>query len=137
MKKGIAIILSLLLLLSSSGIAYSQHFCSGYEVMAKFTLGEMFLSCGMEMSSDSCDSSTETQSEKHCCDNEYTSVETDDTFSKTSFEVAFTSPAFITPDAVFAFQQAGIDADNVDFFADYSPPPLGKDIPVLYQIFLI
>jgi len=136
-KKFISIVLSCLLLLSSSGIAYSQHFCGGYEVMAKFTLGEMFLSCGMEMDSGSCETTMDTQSEKHCCDNEYTSVETDDTFAKASFEVTFSSYEFTAPVSEFPLQQAVLYTNNIDFFADYSPPPLGKDIPVLYQIFLI
>ena len=48
MKKTISIFLSILILASSSGIAYAQHFCSGMEMMAEVTLGEKHLSCGMD-----------------------------------------------------------------------------------------
>ena len=48
-QKVASVLLAFLMLLSSSGVTYAQHFCGDHEMMAKFTLGEAHLSCGMAM----------------------------------------------------------------------------------------
>ncbi len=135
MKSVISIALSLLLLLSSSGLTYAQHFCGDFEMMTKVTLGEEHLSCGMVMEDSSCgDEHTE---DHDCCDNEYTNVDTDDHFAKASFDIQFDTQFLIAFVSVFVLQQTRNFDNNLDFYKDYSPPPLGEDLQVLYDTFLI
>ena len=136
MKKLISILLTTLLLLSSSGVTYAQHFCGAYEMMSKITLGEAELSCGMEMKTSPCEE--EGQDEKHnCCDNEYTTVDVDDNFATTSFDFQLNPVFVIAFVSVFVMQETDNYNENIDFYKDYSPPPLGEDLQVLYDTFLI
>lgn len=131
--------MSLLLLLSSSGLTYAQHFCGDYEMMSKITLGEAHLSCGMEMMTSTCeDSHDDAHDDKHnCCDNEYTSINVDDNFATSSFDIQL-NPVFVVAFvSVFVKQDAKNYDQNLDYYKDYSPPPLGEDLQVLYDTFLI
>ncbi|MEM7085119.1 MAG: hypothetical protein AAF489_02995 [Bacteroidota bacterium] len=135
MKQVISIVLSLLLLLSSSGLTYAQHFCGEYEMMSKITLGEEHLSCGMEMMSSTCEDSHE--DDHNCCDNEYTTIDVDDNFATSSFDIQL-SPVFVIAFvSVFVVQEPYNYDQNFDYYKDYSPPPLGEDLQVLYDTFLI
>lgn len=91
-KQVISIVLSLLLLLSSSGLTYAQHFCGDYEMMSKITLGEAHLSCGMEMMSATCEDTHDAM--HNCCDNEYTAIDVDDNFATSSFDFQL-NPVFV------------------------------------------
>lgn len=128
--------MSFLLLLSSSGITYAQHFCGDYEMMSKITLGEEHLSCGM-MDMMQMDCEDESAEDHNCCDNEYTNVDTDENFAGVStvfqvhqnFVFAFVSTFVLnTP---FKYNT------NHKFYQDYRPPPLEKDLVVLHETFLI
>jgi hypothetical protein len=126
--------MSLLLLLSSSGIVYAQHFCGDYEMMAAITMGEKHLSCGMIMESTGCEDDS---FQNDCCDNEYTKIDVDDRFAKSDFEVDLYNnfiPAFTS---VFVFQLADITTAQKPTFKDYQPPPIERDLLVLYETFLI
>ncbi len=139
MKKAISIFLSVLLLASSSGIAYAQHFCSGHEMMAKVTLGEEHLSCGMKMMTPTpgCEEDTREEKDHSCCSNSYTQVETDENYAKTSFDVDLNTNFVAAFIHVFIPPQPDNYPDHLQTYTDYHPPPLDKDIPVLYQVFLI
>ncbi|NND63250.1 MAG: hypothetical protein HKN48_08660 [Flavobacteriaceae bacterium] len=135
MKRVVALFMSFLLLLSSSGIAYAQHFCGEFEMMAQITLGEKHLSCGMAMPMTSCDS--EEMEDHGCCDNEYTQVETDDTFAKVSFEFNFDLDFIPAPVSNFYTAEViKLPRDNTSYF-QYRPPPPKENIWVLYETFLI
>ncbi len=128
--------MSLLLLLSSSGITYAQHFCGDYEMMAKVTLGQEVLSCGMVTMNDP-DCEDESAEDHDCCDNKYTQIDTDDNFADASSDVQL-SPVFVASFvSVFLLHEAVVFNANNDHFKDYSPPPLGEDLCVLYETFLI
>ncbi|WP_271855139.1 HYC_CC_PP family protein [Patiriisocius marinus] len=135
MKQLISITLSLLMLLSSSGITYAQHFCGDFEMLAKVTLGLEHLSCGMTISESTCDS--ETQEDHDCCDNEYSQINTDENYTASDFNFQV-SPIFAaTFVSVFILQTETFINDQNTLFARYQPPPLIKDIPVLFETFLI
>ena len=134
-KQVISIVLSFLLLLSSSGLTYAQHFCGDYEMMSKITLGEAHLSCGMEMMSSTCE---DTHDDKHnCCDNEYTAIDVDDNFATSSFDLQLNPVFVIAFVSIFVVQEPDNYDQNLDYYKDYSPPPLGEDLQVLYDTFLI
>jgi len=136
MKRAMSIFLSVLLLVSSTGITYAQHFCGDYEMLAEVTLGEKHLSCGMKMEAPGCDEDGLAAMEHHCCENQYTQINTDDNFSKASFDVNLDVTFAVAFTSVFLLQIDNYPS-NVTFYKDYSPPPLSKDIPVFYQVFLI
>ena len=135
MSKIISILLSILLLASSTGITYAQHYCGEFEMLSKVTLGEEHLSCGMAMEFPSCDDN-DTQ-DHHCCDNQYTSVTTDDNFTKANFNLDFNQSVAIAFVSVFVLQQVIEYKTSLDSYTFYHPPPLIKNIRVLYETFLI
>ena len=139
MKKTISIFLSILMLASSSGIAYAQHFCSGMEMMAEITLGEKHLSCGMDMHTPETDCGDEDPTPKahDCCKNHITKIHTDDNFAKASFDLKLNKTFVATFVSVFVLQEVEITSAEKTFFADYSPPPLEQDFNILYETFLI
>lgn len=135
MQKVISIALSVLLLLSSTGITYAKHFCGDHEVLSEITLGEKHLSCGMKMEATAC--GDEKQEDHNCCKNKYEKVNTDDHFAKASFDVQLDVPFIASFITVFVMQQVPFTSQTQITYTDYHPPPLDKDIPVLYQVFTI
>ncbi|MFC7356655.1 hypothetical protein ACFQO1_03070 [Jejudonia soesokkakensis] len=135
MKQFISILLSIFLLASSSGVAYAQHYCGEYKMIEKLTLGEEHLSCGMVLADTSC--GDEHAEDHDCCDNEYTQVSTDDNFAKAHFDINFDSPFVAAFVSVFVLNVSLTEDASVTSYTDYNPPPLIKDIPVLYETFLI
>jgi hypothetical protein len=135
MSKLISVLLSVLLLLSGTGITYAQHYCGEFEMLSKVTLGEEHLSCGMVMEVPACE---EIDSEDHhCCDNQYTSVITDDNFVKASFVIDFHQSLALPFVSVFLLQPLVEYEIGLNHYHLYHPPPLYKNIPVLYETFLI
>lgn len=136
MQKTISILLTLLLLVSNSGVMLAQHFCGEYKMMEEITFGAKELSCGMGVHSD-CDN--EAAEDHDCCENEYERLGVDDDFNRldleekqvinTCFAASFT--AIFVLDVLFTSRQNAIN------FTAYLPPPLIKDIPVLYESYLI
>ena len=141
MNKIISIFLSFLMLASSSGIAYAQHFCGGLEMMSEITLGEKNLSCGMAMEADSlgsvCGEDTAHSEAHDCCDNHITKIQIDDNFAKASFNIDLTNTFIATFVSVFVLQEVEIASVDTNFFAEYTPPPLERDLNILYGTFLI
>ena len=134
-KKGLSILLALLILLSSSGIVYSQHLCGGVPMHAKITLGEAMLSCGMMTATPSCDAVT---IKKHsCCDNEYFKVTTDNHYSKAYFDIDFVSFEYV--ETAYFSQLVGTtpSKEALPTYLHYRPPPLEKDYQILLETFLI
>ncbi|SDE37311.1 hypothetical protein SAMN05421855_101312 [Ulvibacter litoralis] len=126
--------MSLLLLVSSSGIAYAQHFCGENEMMAQLTFGEQYLSCGM-MDGSVCEPPSITK--KQCCENEYTKVTTDSNFAKASLDISFNKVFVASFVSVFVIPSFVTYEASQPFVDTYRPPPLYKDISVLYETFLI
>ena len=127
------------MLASSSGIAYSQHFCSGMEMIAEVTLGEKQLSCGMEndIPDSHCGDKSTTLEAQDCCKNHITKIQTDDNFAKVAFDLKLNKTFVATFVSVFVLQEVEIDFAEKTFFADYNPPPLEQDLNILYETFLI
>ncbi len=135
MKKIFSFILSLLLLLSSTGITYAQHYCGDFVMMEKITFSEEALSCGMSMTEDDCGDESEITHD--CCDNQYTTVSTDDNFSQASFDVVLNDVFVASFVSVFILGDTTVANQELPQYSEYNPPPLLKDIPVLYETFLI
>ncbi|HET8809706.1 MAG TPA: hypothetical protein VFM65_05515 [Flavobacteriaceae bacterium] len=138
MQKLLSIFLSVLLLTSATNIAYGQHFCGGNLMKSMLTFSETTLSCGMEQMPTSCEKSASEQSvhEKSCCENELHQVQTDEHFSGSHFQFDFHKNFTFAFVSVFVLDEIGETAQKVEFF-NYYPPPIDKDVQVLYQVFLI
>ncbi|MGY8920427.1 MAG: HYC_CC_PP family protein [Flavobacteriales bacterium] len=136
MKQIISILLTLLLLISNTGITYAQHFCGGHQMMAKVTIGQERLSCGMALVKDLCDESH--QSDTHsCCNNLYTQVAFDDTVEQPIVEFQLTPVFDVDNNAIISSVSEILTLQKEVVYTLYNPPPLIKDFPVLFDTFLI
>ena len=136
MKQIISILLTLLLLISNTGITYAQHFCGGHQMMAKVTIGQERLSCGMALVKDLCDESH--QSDTHsCCNNLYTQVAFDDTVEQPIVEFQLTPVFDVDKNAIINSACEILTLQKEVVYTIYNPPPLIKDFPVLFDTFLI
>jgi len=135
-KQITSILLTLLLLISNTGITYAQHFCGGHQMMAKVTIGQERLSCGMAPVKDLCDDSH--QSDTHsCCNNLYTQVAFDDTVEQPIVEFQLTPPLKANTTTFSASVYEILTLQKEVVYTIYNPPPLIKNFPVLFDTFLI
>ncbi|MEP2935992.1 MAG: hypothetical protein ABJM06_13720 [Gilvibacter sp.] len=135
MQRILSILLSLLLLFSSTGITYAQHFCGEHMMMDGITLGKQDLSCGMVVQSDDCES--ESQEPMGCCDNEYTSVDTDDSVVTAEYVISYDLFSYTLPSSLFELLSWNIQESKETAYPCYRPPPNITDLQVAYQSFLI
>jgi len=135
-KQITSILLTLLLLISNTGITYAQHFCGGHQMMAKVTIGQERLSCGMAPVKDLCDDSH--QSDTHsCCNNLYTQVAFDDTVEQPTVEFQLTPPLKANTTTFSASVYEILTLQKEVVYTIYNPPPLIKNFSVLFDTFLI
>ncbi len=136
MKQIISILLTLLLLISNTGITYAQHFCGGHQMMAKVTIGQERLSCGMALVKDLCDESHQSYTHS-CCNNLYTQVAFDDTVEQPVLEFQLTPVFDVDNNAIISSVSEILTLQKEVVYTLYNPPPLIKDFPVLFDTFLI
>lgn len=138
MKRIISIFLAFMLLLGSSGIAYSRHLCGGMEMISKITVGEHDLSCEMdEKPAADCPDQDSEMDEHHCCENIVTKIQTDENFAKASFDTQLNNPFVAAFVSVFILQlQPEIPVEDFSL-KTYFPPIIEQDLNILYDTFLI
>jgi len=135
-KQLTSILLTLLLLISNTGITYAQHFCGGHQMIAKVTIGQERLSCGMAAVKDLCDETH--QSDTHsCCNNLYTQVAFDDTVEQPVVEFQLTPVFEVDNNAIISSVSEILTFQQEVVYTIYNPPPLIKDFPILFDTFLI
>ena len=105
-------------------------------MMAKVTIGQERLSCGMAPVKDLCDESH--QSDTHsCCNNLYTQVAFDDTVEQPIVEFQLTPPLKANTTTFSASVYEILTLQKEVVYSIYNPPPLIKNFPVLFDTFLI
>lgn len=127
---------------SHTSFAIGTHFCGGEAVETKIILGAEHLGCDMPGMEEPCDESKKATNKEGsfdkvpCCENEFQTFQSTNEFVKdaaqTTFNVEF-SVAFI-------YTKLNLDLfpkSTHQFYTEYIPPPLEKDILVLFQTFLI
>jgi hypothetical protein len=134
MKTIFSLILSLVILITSMGFTVSSHVCGGKKVKSVVSLGTADVSCGMEKKANNC--STKPIMKDNCCEDEFKLIQNDEDFTQQVTSVDF-SPHFLIAFVISYVELFDNETTETDFFADHSPPPLIKDIPVLMQTFLI
>lgn len=120
------------------GFALATHYCGGLAVESELVIGNTVLDCGMADMEIGCEvnSPLTTQIEKMtCCDNQYQSLDIDDDYKlsvQSEINIDFVAAFFVT------FFEFSFSSENEeDQYANYSPPILESDIPILHQVFLI
>ena len=105
-------------------------------MMAKVTIGQEQLSCGMAPVKDLCDDSH--QSDTHsCCNNLYTQVAFDDTVEQPIVKFQLTPPLKANTTTFSASVYEIITLQKEVVYSIYNPPPLIKNFSVLFDTFLI
>lgn len=77
------------------------------------------------------------EKEHHCCDNEYTQVETDKDFSPVQFSFDFDVSVATIFATIWLLTQTTIDDSTVDPITNYRPPPPKENLLVLFETYLI
>jgi len=134
MKIIFSVILGLVILATSMGFTVSSHFCGGKKVKTVLSIGCSDVSCGMEKNSNNC--ASKIQMKPDCCQDEYQLIQNDEDFSQQTTQFDF-SPKFLIAFIISYVDLFENETTEIDFFADHSPPPLIKDIPVLIESLLI
>ncbi len=139
MKKVIAISFALILLVSNISLTIGAHYCGGEVVKTRIMLGETHLDCGMAEMDETCNDFAGHGLEfdkPPCCENRYQTFQVDNDFN------SYPPLSILNVDFIIALVHSDIvvalfsKAKN-SFYTDYSPPPLIKDLPVLFRTFLI
>lgn len=142
MRQIISILLSFILLASHTNLTIGTHYCGGENIETKIIFGETHLGCGMMDMDEPCDviesyGNNETSFSKGpCCQNKFQTIYLSDDFVNDAIQ------STSNVDFALAFMYSTINFDifqrsNTQFYTEYISPPLEKDIPVLFQTFLI
>lgn len=133
-RKITAILLSLLILVMTSGFTISSHYCAGKRVKTVVGVSKEKGGCGMMESVNSCDSGSTMTS--NCCKDTFQEVKMVQDYTPTFEKAVEKNPAFALLFACTSYFQSDQKSAHPSEQA-YSPPPLIKDIPVFIQSFLI
>ncbi|CAN0106928.1 unnamed protein product, partial [Chrysoparadoxa australica] len=137
LRKIISISLLLIFLTSHLGLAVGTHYCGGISMQTDLMIGHKHLDCGMEDMQKECNQKeNEPRFEKvPCCENEYTSLDLTEDFNpainavNVDFAIAFISTYYqINPLAATIANRYQVK--------NY-PPPVERDVQILFQTFLI
>lgn len=133
MQKTISILLSLLLLLSTTGLTYGQHFCEGIVVDKSLALGFETMSCAEVEADDACENNP---AEDDCCSDTYFQIQTDKEFSVKSSYASLEIPPFVAVETNFLIEVDPFSREQQSF-AYYTPPERNLDLQALLQTYLI
>ena len=132
------ILLVVLVLVASSGIAIDRHLCMG-ELQSISVLGAS-KSCSQQSSMDCANhqNTDDESSKKGCCDNETEYVSGIDLQVTLHIQVENVVPSILLPFSIATLEIPEIKSTpNLVRFQNFHPPPIVKDIPVFVQSFLI
>ena len=137
MRKLLAILLSLIVLFSSTGITLATHLCGGNAVDLQVLYGIADVGCGMEdQTPDPCPDNQQTfdLNVKSCCDDLMATIDIDE--YNLQLLKAVNIP-FIVALAATSLNPYTFQSEKQTGYLNYSPPLLEQDIPVLHQVFLL
>jgi len=136
------IMMALVLLVSSTGLTISTHYCQGEAVESQINVLPADPGCGMADMEGTCVLPVEHHdNQTHinnipCCENEFEIIQTVDDFVKEAAQTVFQF------DFVAAVVSSALNLDlfkttTQKLFTSNHSPPIEKDIQVLFQTFLI
>lgn len=133
--------MAFLLLVSSSGISMDVHFCQGKFKRANIfgkaktceQVNDCIRKCGKVIKS--CHADGQDGDHKGCCENQSFELDFDfDAFDNSSADINTIQKQFLTT-FTYTFVQNLVPKKGNPKFTTYIPPPLEKDITVLFQVF--
>jgi len=142
MKKYFSILLSFILLASHINLTIGTHFCGGEAIETKVILGQMHLGCDMPDMDESFNDFEKYNNHDFsfnnvpCCENKYQTVQVTDEYLKDKAPLSFNVDFAVA----FIYKTLNLDLfsrSTHKFYTNYAPPPLEKDIQILFQTFLI
>lgn len=133
MQKTTSILFSLLLLLSTTGLTYGQHFCEGVVVEFALSFGTEKMNCDEAEAENSCEDNIQ---EDDCCADVYYQIQTDTDFAAKSFEPLAELSIFDTNVNSYSLLTVGF-VKEVRPETHYLPPDFDTDRLSLYQVFII
>lgn len=123
-------LMAVIVLLSTMSFTVEKHFCGDFLVDVSF-VGDVE-KCNMDKSISI------NVKKKNCCKDEVHHIEGQDELQKDNADkLTFSQQKFV---AVFTFSYYSVFTElrlEKEFYKDFSPPDLNRDIQVLYQTFLI
>lgn len=135
LRKVISILLVFVVIFTTSGFTISSHICKGKKVETVVGFRKLDVSCGMEEAKKEMSCSNENQFNSNCCQNEFQTFLMIEDYVQQVFELNV-SPSFIV--FLFVTMDLNLETGFKNLVYDvYLPPPIQKDIPVLFQSFLI
>jgi len=136
MKSTVSLILALILLFSTVGMAKTTHWCMGHAMDSAIGFGEKHLDCGMELPADQENEATP-EDPSSCCENKTQHLQVDDDFQVSQLDFQLNPTFTLSFIQVFVFGFDFFVVSSMDFPAESSPDPPKRDFQLLYQTFLI
>lgn len=134
-KRIIAGLLILIVLVGTVGVSYDSHYCGGKFIKSQISFVPSTLSCGMKMEAKiACDNHPVSIS-KVCCENERLSFEMNNDYVKYIAQPLVFIDNVKLPIAILE-EYSYIEETKYEFLG-YSPPPINRDIIILHESFLI
>lgn len=133
-KKIASILLALFFLMSSSHLSFATHYCGGHAFKHALLISTADFGCGMEKGDKTCEKNTNIQ--KNCCDNELVNLNIKDNYQPSLTKISVEQHFIFVTVATLLFSVPTTEQQVISF-QDYQPPLPDKDIPVLFQSFLI
>ncbi|MBQ19277.1 MAG: hypothetical protein CMD31_00840 [Flavobacteriales bacterium] len=135
-KKVAAIFLALFFLASSSHLSFATHFCGGHVFKHSFLLDTSDFGCGMEKDKDfPCEDHSQ-MTKKDCCDTQLIQYSIKDNFQTSKVEVNIKHATSLLNVVIILFSLPQNEEEFITY-KTYKVPLPEKDIPVLFQSFLI
>ncbi len=134
--KILSILLIPIVLFSTTSFSVDKHLCSDMVYSMSF-LGEAE-DCGMEMKN--CDEKTSDLcviSNEDCCENELQIISGSITEKHTPVQLSTEQSLFLTYFSISTYYLFKSVLNKTNLHKDYSPPTVLKDIPSLFQVFII
>ena len=142
----IAGLLAMLMFFTSAGLAVDMHYCQGQ--LKSFSLfgkakncHEMMqakASCSHHQKMATATDTTCSEDEKDCCKNKtvYLESDQDQVQAVNSFVIDQSTQLFVTAFVKSFFEKVLVEKET-PVFAKYKPPLILRDVPVLFQSFLL
>jgi hypothetical protein len=133
-KKITSILLALFFLVSSSHLSFATHYCGGKAFKHALLLSASDLGCGMEKGNNDCEKTAKVKN--NCCTTLSFLISIKGDFQQVTTTIS-PDQQIIALVAANLFFNILLDDATLISYQDYKPPLPDKNIPILFQSFLI
>lgn len=136
-KKGLSILLAFFFLMSSSHLSFATHFCGGHTFKHALIINTADFGCGMEDNAAVSCKNQPQLTDKNCCDTQLIQYSLKDNFQASFSDVNQLQSHFVLLNFATTFFSFSKNETKLKTFKTHKIPLPKKDIPVLFQSFLI